>query len=76
MWPMVRAVHVMDSCINCGQCQDACSMNLPLSRFVFMLNKEISAIFKYEPGMDIDALPPCGTVTDEEVSISGVELIF
>jgi len=76
MWPMVRAVHVMDSCVNCGQCQDACSMNLPLSRFVFMLNREISAIFKYEPGMDVDVLPPCRIVTDEEASISGVELVF
>ena len=76
MWPMVRAVHVMDSCVNCGQCQDVCSMNLPLSRFVFMLNREIAAIFKYEPGMDVDALSPCRIVTDEELSISGVELVF
>jgi len=76
MWPMVRAVHVMDSCVNCGQCQDVCSMNLPLARFVFMLNREIAAIFKYEPGMDVETLPPCRTVTDEELSIDGVELVF
>ena len=76
MWPMVRAVHVMDSCVNCGQCQDVCSMNLPLARFVFMLNREIAAIFKYEPGMDVETLPPCRTVTDEELSIDGVELAF
>jgi len=76
MWPMVRAVHVMDSCVNCGQCQDACSMNLPLSRFIFMLSKEIGDIFKYEPGMDISALPPCRIVTDEELSIGGVEIVF
>ena len=76
VWPMVRAVHVMDSCVNCGQCQDACSMNLPLSRFIFMLSKEIGDIFKYEPGMDVSALPPCSIVTDEELNISGVELVF
>ena len=76
MWPMVRAIHVMDSCVNCGQCQDVCSMNLPLSRFIFMLNREIAAIFKYEPGMDVETLPPCRIVTDEELSISGVELAF
>lgn len=76
MWPMVRAIHVMDSCVNCGQCQDVCSMNLPLSRFIFMLNREISAIFKYEPGMDVGVLSPCRIVTDEELSISGVELVF
>ena len=76
MWPMVRAVHVMDSCVNCGQCQDVCSMNLPLSRFIFMLNREIAAIFKYEPGMDVETLPPCRIVEDGEAAIEGVELVF
>ncbi len=76
LWPMVRAVHVMDSCVNCGQCQDACSMNLPLSRFIFMLNREIAAIFKYEPGMDVETLPPCRIVEDAEANIDGVELVF
>jgi len=76
IWPMVRAVHVMDSCVNCGQCQDACSMNLPLSRFIFMLNREIAAIFKYEPGMDVETLPPCRIVEDAEANIDGVELVF
>jgi hypothetical protein len=51
-------------------------MNLPLSRFIFMLNREIAAIFKYEPGMDVETLAPCRIVTDEEASISGVELVF
>jgi formate dehydrogenase subunit beta len=76
MWPMVRATHVMDSCVNCGQCQDACSMNLPLSRFIFMLNREVAAIFKYEPGMDVETLPPCRIVEDAEANDDGVELVF
>jgi formate dehydrogenase subunit beta len=76
MWPMVRAVHVMDSCVNCGQCQDACSMNLPLARFVHMLNRELAAIFDYEPGLDVDASPPCGFVTVEEAGIDASSLSF
>jgi formate dehydrogenase subunit beta len=74
MFPMIRIVHVMDSCVNCGQCQDACPMEIPLSRLIFMLNRELAATFKYEPGMDVSALPPLRTVTDEELSISGVGL--
>ena len=76
MWPMVRIAHVMDSCVNCGQCQDACSMDLPLSRLIFMLNREIAGVFKYEPGMDLSARPPCTTVTDEEASIDAVSISF
>ncbi len=74
MFPMLRAGHVMDSCVNCGQCQDACPMELPLSLLIFMLNRELAGIFKYEPGMDISALPPLRTVTGEELKLEAVEL--
>ncbi len=76
MFPLVRITHVMDSCVNCGQCQDACPMELPLSRLIFLLNRELAGIFKYEPGMKVDELPPLRTVTDQELSISGVEVAF
>ena len=73
MFPMVRITHVMDSCVNCGQCQDACPMELPLSRLIFMLNRELAGIFKYEPGMDISVLPPLRTITDAELAVDSVE---
>ncbi len=76
MFPMIRATHVMDSCVNCGQCQDVCPMELPLSRLIFLVNRELAGIFKYEPGMDIDALPPLRTYTDAELAVEGVELTF
>ncbi|MBA7702640.1 hypothetical protein ES703_111409 [subsurface metagenome] len=76
MFPMVRITHVMDSCVNCGQCQDACPMELPLSRLIFLLNRKLAGIFKYEPGMDVNELPPLRTVTDQELSLSGVEVAF
>jgi formate dehydrogenase subunit beta len=74
MFPMIRTVHVMDSCVNCGQCQDACPMEIPLARLIFMLNRQLAQMFKYEPGEDVDVLPPLRMVTDKELSLSGVEL--
>jgi len=76
LFPMVRITHVMDSCVNCGQCQDACAMDIPISRLIFMLSKKIGAIFKHEPGMDVTALPPLRTVTDQELGQEGVEVTF
>jgi formate dehydrogenase subunit beta len=74
MFPMIRITHVMDSCVNCGQCQDVCPMELPLARLTFLLNKELTGIFKYEPGMDVNALPPLRTVTDAELTVESVKL--
>jgi len=74
MFPMIWFSHVMDSCVNCGQCQDVCPMELPLSRLTFMLNRELADIFKYEPGMNVEALPPLRTITDAELAVEGVEL--
>jgi len=76
MFPLVRITHVMDSCVNCGQCQDVCPMELPLSRLIFLLNRELAGIFKYEPGANVSELPPLRTITDQELSISGVEIAF
>ena len=76
MFPMIRSVHVMDSCVNCGQCQDACSMDLPLARLIFMLNRELGDIFKNEPGMDVSAPIPLKSVTDEELAVAGVDIQF
>jgi formate dehydrogenase subunit beta len=76
MFPMVRITHVMDSCVNCGQCQDVCAMEIPISRLIFFLNKKISDIFQYEPGMDVTKLPPLRTITDQELTLSGVNISF
>jgi formate dehydrogenase subunit beta len=76
MFPMVRIAHVMDSCVNCGQCQDVCAMEIPISRLIFFLNTKIGDIFQYEPGMDVTELPPLRTITDQEQSLSGVSMSF
>jgi len=76
MFPMVRITHVMDSCVNCGQCQDACTMDIPISRLIFLLSKKIGDIFNYEPGTDVTKMPPLRTVTDQELSVEGVEVAF
>lgn len=76
MFPMIRIVHVMDSCVNCGQCQDVCPAGIPLARLIFMLNKELFGVFKYQPGVDREARPPLRTITDDELAVETVNISF
>jgi formate dehydrogenase subunit beta len=69
MFPVLRTIHVADSCVNCGQCQDICPSELPLSRLCHMLNAEIGPVLGYTPGMHIEVPPPLSTVPEEELAI-------
>ena len=74
MFPLVRLAHVADSCVNCGQCQDACPMEIPLTRLYHMLNRELSSMFGYVPGLDVGEYPPLTIVSPEELHIEEVDI--
>jgi formate dehydrogenase subunit beta len=69
MFPLTRLSHVADSCVNCGQCQDVCPMELPLSLLYSFLNRELNEIFKYTPGINVEEGPPLTTVKKEEIQV-------
>jgi len=65
LFHLTRLAHVADSCLNCGQCEAACPMEIPLGRLYHALHKELSAIFGYRPGVDT-APPPLITFDESE----------
>ncbi|MGY5863610.1 MAG: Coenzyme F420 hydrogenase/dehydrogenase, beta subunit C-terminal domain [Candidatus Thorarchaeota archaeon] len=69
IFPLTRLAHVADSCVGCGQCQDACPMELPLSKLFTLLNSKLNEIFEYEPGIDVEQGPPTTVVRNEEQMI-------
>jgi len=74
LFHITRLIHVGDSCVNCGQCEAACPMEIPVSKLFHMMSKELGEIFKYEPGLDVNSLPPISTITEEDLAKGGVEL--
>jgi formate dehydrogenase subunit beta len=69
MFPLTRLSHIADSCVNCGQCQDVCPMELPLSLLCSFLNSELTEIFEYTPGIHIEEEPPLTTAREGELQI-------
>lgn len=67
MFHFVRMLHMVDSCTNCGQCEEVCPSEIPLARIFHEINVKLQEEFDYKPGYDLDQKPPL-SVTDKEPS--------
>ena len=54
MFQMIRFAHIADSCINCGQCQELCPMDIPNSLFMHAQQVELEKMFGHTPGVDME----------------------
>ncbi len=50
MFHLIRISHVADSCVNCGQCEDRCPMEIRNSLFMNSLQDELKTMFGYNAG--------------------------
>lgn len=54
---LVRAVHMAGRCIDCGLCEDACPVDIPLRLLYRKVNQVVSDMFEYKTGMRADQSP-------------------
>lgn len=73
MFQLIHAMHLAGRCTECGECERACPMDIPVLTFKRQLNKEIKDLFEYEAGVDMHALPPILTYQVEEKNIKEKE---
>ena len=55
---LVRAMHMAGRCTDCGACEAACPVGLPLAELYSQVNKEVERLLGYVPGLDIQATAP------------------
>lgn len=56
-WNLTRAMHLAGRCIDCGECERACPVGIPLRELNRKLQKEIKEMFNYEAGLSTDKKP-------------------
>ena len=79
MFHLIRLTHISDSCINCGQCQELCAMDIPNALFMHALQVDLEEMFGYKPGVDM-TLPVLALVEEPteraRLAATGSDQIF
>lgn len=50
---LLRYAHVADSCINCGQCEELCPMDIPNALFMHAIQSDLEALYGYHSEEDM-----------------------
>ncbi|MBS3977632.1 MAG: 4Fe-4S dicluster domain-containing protein [Syntrophomonadaceae bacterium] len=67
LFGMIRAFHVAGRCIDCGECERVCPMDIPIMRLNRKVIKDINELFgDYEAGTDLEKLPPLGLYSADD----------
>src|SRR5512136_543301 len=79
MFQLIRFAHIADSCVNCGQCEELCAMDIPNALFMHAQQVELEKMFGHVPGVDM-SLPLLALVEEKEerdrLSATGSDQIF
>jgi formate dehydrogenase subunit beta len=79
MFQLIRFSHIADSCVNCGQCEETCPMEIRNSLFMHAQQVALEDMFGFKPGVDMK-LPLLALVDEkaerERLSATGSDQIF
>jgi formate dehydrogenase (coenzyme F420) beta subunit len=67
LFHLIRAYHIAGRCIDCGECERACPVGIPLQELNRKLIKDINELYgRYEAGLDPEQEPPLLTYSPDD----------
>ena len=57
IFQVIRNIHVAGRCVDCGECERVCPVNIPLRSLSKGMYEIVDELFQYKAGMDKDAVP-------------------
>ncbi len=57
LFQVARNIHVAGRCTDCGECQRACPVNIPLRSLTREMYELVDELFQYKAGMDKEVAP-------------------
>ena len=64
MFHLIRFAHISDSCVNCGQCEELCPVEIANSVFLHAIQTDLEELFGFHPGEDMT--PPVLALVEEK----------
>jgi ferredoxin len=65
-WNIIRAMHLAGRCVQCGECERVCPVDIPLNLINRELAKEVEEQYGYRAGYDSEESPPIGTYREDD----------
>ena len=69
MFHMIHTLHLAGRCVECGECERACPMGIPVNKLKRKINLDMKELYGYEPGVNPEDKPPMYTFKVDEVTI-------
>ena len=67
LFHITRMAHMASSCVQCGMCEEACPMGVPVFRIFKAVSTKVQALLAYEPGRRFDEEIPIAAFREDEL---------